>query len=65
MDFLQLINRIQYEFHLLYPKLYAKYEKCSSYHEQLLPKDVVLKLLMIDNYKEYVDYLITKCLELS
>ena len=58
MDFLQLINRIQYEFHLLYPKLYAKYEKWCSYYEHLLPNDVVLKLLNINNYKEYVDYLI-------
>ncbi len=58
-DFLQLINRIQYEFHLLYPKLYAKYEKWCSYYEHLLPNDVVLKLLNINNYKEYVDYLIS------
>ena len=59
-DFTQLINRIQYEFHLLYPKLYAKYEKWCSYYEHLLPNDVVLKLLNINNYKEYIDYLISK-----
>ncbi len=53
MDFLQLINRIQYEFHLLYPKLYAKYDKWCSYYEHLLPNDVVLKLLNINNHKEY------------
>ena len=63
MDFLQLINRIQYEFHLLYPKLYAKYEKWCSYYEHLLPNDVVLKLLNINNYKEYVDYLISNYLK--
>ena len=63
MDFLQLINRIQYEFHLLYPKLYAKYNKWCSYYEHLLPNDIVLKLLNINNHKEYVDYLISNYLK--
>ncbi len=59
-DFLHLINRIEYEFHLLFPEKYAKYGKWCSYYEHLLPNDVVLNLLKIDNYKEYVDYLISK-----
>ncbi len=57
-DFLHVINRIEYEFHLLYPKLYKKYGKWCSSYEHLLPKDVVLNLLIISNHKEYVDYLI-------
>ncbi len=60
-DFMSLINKIQYEFHLMYPEKYAKYEKWCSYYNHLLPKNVVLKLLMIDNYKDYIDYLIKAC----
>ena len=60
MDFLNVVNRIEYEFHLLYPKLYAKYEKWCSYYEHLLPNDVVLKLLSINNHNDYVNYLISK-----
>ncbi len=59
-DFMNIINKIQYEFHLMYPEKYAKYEKWCSYYNHLLPKDVVLNLLMIDNYKDYIDYLISK-----
>jgi serine/threonine protein kinase len=62
-DFWNVINKTYYEFHLLFPKKYAKYEKWCSHHEHLLPKDVVLNLLIIDNYNNYVNYLITKCLE--
>ncbi len=61
-DFLHLINRIEYEFHLLYPKLYEKYGKWCSNYEHLLPNDIVLKLLNINNYKEYVDCLISNYL---
>jgi serine/threonine protein kinase len=63
MDFLHVVNRIEYEFHLLYPKLYAKYGKWCSYYEHLLPNDVVLKLLSINNHTDYVNYLISKCLQ--
>ncbi len=63
MDFLHVVNRIEYEYHLLYPKLYAKYGKWCSYYEHLLPNDVVLKLLSINNHIDYVNYLISKCLQ--
>jgi hypothetical protein len=60
--FWNVINKVQYEFHLLFPKKYSKYGKWCSYHEHLLPKDVVLNLLIINNYKDYVNYLISNLL---
>ena len=51
------------EFHLCFPDKYTKYVKWCSYHEFLLPKDIVLNLLIINNYTDYINYLISKCLE--
>jgi serine/threonine protein kinase len=61
-DFFNIINRIQYEFHVLFPKKYAKYDKWCSYYEHLLQQDIVLNLFQIDNYNDYIKYLIDKCL---
>ncbi len=62
-EYFNVVNRIESEFHLMNPKLYKKYWKWCSYYEHLLPKEDVLNLLMIDNYQDYVNYLIMKSLE--
>jgi serine/threonine protein kinase len=62
-DFLNVVNRIEDEFHLLFPEKYAKYMKWCSYYDHLLPNDVVLNLLKMNNHIDYVNYLISKCLQ--
>ncbi len=54
-----IINKIETEFHLMYPKDYAKYWKWTSYYDYLLPKEDVQNLLLIDNYKDFVNYIIS------
>jgi serine/threonine protein kinase len=62
-DLSNIIHRIQYEFHVLFPKKYAKYGKWCSHYEYLLPNDVVLNLLKINNHNDFVNYLINKYFE--
>ena len=62
-DFYDILNRIEMEFHLCFPDKYTKYVKWCSNSEFLLPKDIVLNLLIINNYTDYINYLISKCLE--
>jgi len=56
---LPILNKIEHEFHLMYPKLYEKYWKWTSYYDYLLPKEDVLNLLLIDNYKDFVNNIIS------
>ena len=53
------LNKIESEFHLYFPKKYALYSNWCSYYEYLLSKDIVENLLLIDNYKDFVNYLIS------
>jgi len=62
-DLSNIIHRIQYEFHVLFPKKYEKYGKWCSHYEYLLPNDVVLNLLKINNHNDFVNYLISKYFE--
>ena len=62
-DFYDILNRIEMEFNLCFTDKYAKYVKWCSYPEFLLPKDIVLNLLIINNYTDYINYLISQCLE--
>jgi serine/threonine protein kinase len=64
-DFWDVLNRIVIEFNLYYPKDYSKYQKWCSYHEYLLPKDIILNMLIFDNHIDYVNYLVMKCLEIK
>jgi serine/threonine protein kinase len=57
-EFWSILNRILYEFQLFYPEKFTKYWKWCSSYEFLLPKMVVLDLLLMTNYKEYIEYLI-------
>ena len=58
--FLNLIIRLVFEFDLFFPETYSKYAGWISYFENPLPKNIVLDLLTINNYKDYIDYLIKK-----
>lgn len=51
-----IINRIVYEFRLIYPELHMKYFGWISYHKCNLPKKDVLELLMINNVVDFVNY---------
>mgnify|MGYP003333957474 FL=1 len=51
--FLNLIIRLQFEFDLFFPETYSKYAGWISYFENPLPKNIVLDLLTINNYKDY------------
>jgi serine/threonine protein kinase len=59
-DFWHFINRIEYEFNLFFPEKYSKYFGWCSYYESRLPKNIVQDLLQINNYKDYINYLIQK-----
>ena len=55
--FWDIINRIVYEFQLLFPKKYAEYWLWPTYHKMLLPVDVTKKLLSMNNYEDYINCL--------
>jgi serine/threonine protein kinase len=56
---MKILNKIESEFHLYYPKKYALYSNWCSYYEYLLPKEDILNLLIINNYKDFVNYIIS------
>jgi len=57
-DSKHILFRIIFEFQLLFPDEYSKYFKfCSSYNN-LLPVNVVKEILLINNYKDYINLLI-------
>lgn len=63
-----IIKRIFYEFDLLFPEIFAKYYGwCYHFDNPVkpvlkfpLPTEIIQELLVINNYKDYVDYLIKK-----
>jgi serine/threonine protein kinase len=63
-----IIKRIFYEFDLLFPEIFAKYYGwCYNFDNPKkpvlkfsLPIEIVQELLLINNYKDYVEYLIKK-----
>jgi hypothetical protein len=56
--FWNIMNRIMYEFKVLFPEEYSKYYKWCSHPECLLPKDIMQNILLKNNYDDFVDYLI-------
>ena len=64
-SFWNIINRIVYEFQLLFPKKYSEYWKWPTYHKMLLPVDVTKKLLSINNYEDYINCLIRNYLKMK
>jgi len=59
-DFRDALNRIIFEFNLFFPEESKKYWKWCSVYDVLLPKDIIQELLMINNYTDYINYLINK-----
>ena len=59
-DFWNILDRIQIEFRVIFPKEHSKYFKWCSYHNSILPKDVMQYILVIDNTTDYINYLKNK-----
>jgi hypothetical protein len=57
-DSKHILFHIMYEFQLLFPKEYSKYFKFCSFYKNLLPVNIVKEMLLINNYQDYVNFLI-------
>ncbi len=57
-DSKHILFHIIYEFQLLFPEEYSRYFKFCSFYKNLLPVNVVKEMLLINNYQDYVNFLI-------
>lgn len=63
--FWQLLERIITEFILFNPDKYQEYWEWCSQHEMNLPKDIIIKLLQINNSDDYIKFLISQLKKLG
>ncbi len=59
-DSRHILKHIIFEFQLLFPDEYSKYFKFCSVYRNLLPINIVKDLLLINNYNDYINFLIDK-----
>jgi len=59
-DLYAIINRIKYEFQVLYPTEFRKYYKWCSVVHNIIPTEDMLEILSINNMPDYVNYFISK-----
>ena len=59
-DLYDIINRINYEFQVLYPTEFRKYYKWCSVVHNIIPTEDMIEILSINNMPEYVNYFINK-----
>lgn len=58
--FYEIINRLKYEFDLNYPKLHKKYFGWCCETKWILPKKDCLEILLINNTKDMINFLLKK-----
>lgn len=56
--FWDILRRIEIEFNVFFPEKYSKYWTLCTYYECMLPKDIMQTILLINNYRDFVDYFI-------
>ena len=55
-----IVIRILFEFTIYYPELYVKYSNISTKYKSKLPNNILLEILLINNYKDFIQYFINK-----
>lgn len=55
-----IYDRIVLEILYLYPDKYNEYLKCSEKYKNIIPINILLEILNINNFKDYINYFVSK-----